>query len=110
MYGSQVRCLFDEPDYVYTDSTQDTSELYGRGFGFTKVLKRSNVQSALSSPPKVLVISDLARDIRLLASLKSEYPTSKFVMFWGADDPIPDDLKEEVLRISQGVLFCREIY
>ena len=110
VFGDQVRCLYEEPDYVYVDSTQDVSELYGRGFGYTKVLNREFVELNSTNSPKFLIISNLERDFRLLKNLKIEYPAAKFVMFWGADKPITTEIKEEVLRLTQGILFCREIY
>jgi hypothetical protein len=110
VYKDQVKCLFDEPNYVYVDSTQDVSEFYGRGFGYSKVLNRSRMELNSTISPKVLVISNLERDFILLENLKGQYPMSKFVMFWGGDRPIPSVVKEEALRLTEGVLFCREIY
>ena len=110
VYGDQVECLFDEPDYVYVDSSQNISELYGRGFGYSKVLERGRVRLKSTIPPKVILISNLERDSLLLPDLKTKYPTSDFVMFWGADKPISKDVMEETLRLTKGILFCREIY
>jgi hypothetical protein len=110
VYGNQVQCLFDEPDYVFSDSGVDVSKLYGRGFGYSKVLKRSKTRFESRNQPKVVVVSNLERDFEILAELKMEYPASKFVMFWGADEPIPTQIKEHALRLTNGVLFCREIY
>ena len=110
VYGDQVECLHEEPEYVYVDSTQDVSKLYGRGFGYTKVLNRSNVKSNSADSPAVIIISNLARVFRLVGGLKIQYPKAMFVLFWGQDIPIPYVIKEEVLRLTQGILFCREIY
>lgn len=110
VYGDQVECLYEEPEYVYLDSTQDVSKLYGRGFGYTKVLNRSHVKSKPADSPALVIISNLARDFRIVGSLKITYPKTKFVLFWGQDIPIPYVIKEEVLRLTQGILFCREIY
>ena len=110
VYGDQVEYLYEEPEYVYVDSTQDVSKLYGRGFGYTKVLNRSNVKSNPADSPAVIIILNLERDFRLLENLKIQYPSTKFVMFWGADRPIPNTIKENALRLTQGILFCREIY
>jgi hypothetical protein len=110
VYGDQVQCLFDEPDYVFSDSSVDVSKLYGRGFGYSKVLRRSKVRFDSRNQPKVVVVSNLERDFKILAELKLRYPASKFVMFWGADKPIPTQVKEHALRLTNGVLFCREIY
>jgi hypothetical protein len=110
VYGNQLKCLYEEPDYVYSDSNQDVSKLYGRGFGYSKVLDRVQSQLTKTNSPKILVISNLELDFKNLDTLKMQYPTSKFVMFWGADIPIPIAVKEEALRLTQGILFCREIY
>jgi hypothetical protein len=110
VFGDQVICLFDEPDYVYEDTLEDVSQFYGRGFGYTRILNRSHKPYILPNSPKVLVLSNLERDFGLLESLKAQYPTTKFVLFWGADRPIPNNIKEEALRLTQGILFCREIY
>lgn len=110
VYGDQVKSLFQEPDYVYKDSAIDVSKLYGRGFGYSKILERSNGNPISVNPPKVIVISNLERDRNILKQLKTQYLTSKFVLFWGADIPIPNSIKENALRVTQGVLFCREIY
>ena len=110
VYGDQVECLYEEPEYVYLDYNQDVSKLYGRGFGYTKVLNRSNAKSKPAEFPTVTIISNLAQDFRIVRSLKIQYPKTKFVLFWGQDVPIPYEIKEEVLRLTQGILFCREIY
>jgi hypothetical protein len=110
VYGDQLKCLHQEPDYVYSDSKQDVSKLYGRGFGYSKVLDRVQSQLTWTDSPKILVISNLELDFKNLDTLKMQYPTSKFVMFWGGDRPIPIAIKEEALRLTQGTLFCREIY
>ena len=110
VFGNQVKSLYEEPDYVYVDSTQNVSELYGRGFGYTKVLNRICVEFNSTSFPKAIIVSNLERDFKLLEDLKIQYPSSRFIMFWGADKPIPTKVKDEVLRLTQGTLFCREIY
>ena len=109
VYGDQVQSLYEEPDYLYLDTTLDVSGLYGRGFGYTKVLTRGRVPSDLSSSPKILVVSNLERDLSLVSKLKETYPDSKLVLFWGADRPIPQAIKEKILLLG-AVLFCREIY
>lgn len=110
VYGDQVECLYEEPEYVYVDFNQDISKLYGRGFGYTKVLNRSHIKSKPTDSPAVVIISNLARDSRVVGSLKIQYPKAKFVLFWGDDIPIPNAIKEEVLHLTKGTLFCREIY
>ena len=110
IYGGQIESLYTEPDYVYVDSTQDVSQLYGRGFGYSRVLDRSLPSSRPGGLPKIIIVSNLERDFSLLVGLKLEYPLSRFVMFWGSDTTIPDSLKKDALQITQGQLYCREIY
>lgn len=109
VYGDQIHSLFKEPDYVYVDTPIDVADLYGRGFGYTKVLSRGRSPLNLKSSPKIVLLSNLERDFSLIDNLKDSYPNSKFVLFWGADRPIPPDLKNKVLLI-EAILFSREIY
>jgi hypothetical protein len=108
VYGHQVQSLYEEPDYVYTDTTQDVSKLYGRGFGYTKVLERTQRPSESLNEPKIVVVSNLERDLSLVDTLMTSYPNSKFVLFWGSDRPIPKEFKVKDF-LSSAVLFCREI-
>ncbi len=110
IYGNRVESLFDEPDYVYRDTEVDLSSLYGRGFGYTKVLERIPAILNNFTEPKVVVVSNLERDILRVSKLYRQYPNSKFLFFWGSDNPVPDVVKKEILDIPNSVLFSREIY
>lgn len=110
MYEERVVSYFPEPDYVFQDFRSSTFDLYGRGFGYTKVLKRCSEPPPVGQRVKYVVFSNLERDWGQLKKFELMYSNCRFILFWGADKKIPNRIKEEVLRSGKGILFCREIY
>ena len=109
MYGDQVVSYYPEPDYVFKDSQVSTINLYGRGFGYTKILEQEERSVVVDSKIEFVIFSNLENDWGRLWEFKSNYRDSKFLLFWGSDDPIRDELLEEIRVFGLGTLFVREI-
>jgi len=110
VYGSQVLSLYAEPDYVYVDTQIATSSLYGRGFGYTKVLERNSASGIPGNRVKYIVISNLEKDWKMIEDLEIKFPDSHFLLFWGADVGISSKVLELTQNLHSSSLFVREIY
>jgi len=114
------RCVaLPEVDYVYADSAQATSGLYGRGFGFSRVLDpgcRSfehsidiGIERVVDSlAPEVIVIGSIARNLDVARRLGAVFPMSKTIWLHGEDYP-PSDAEARILRESGAHAFVRSI-
>ena len=115
-----ARCFaLPEVDYVYADSAQATSSLYGRGFGFSRVLDpgcRSfehsidgGVERVVDSlAPDVIVIGSIARNMDIARRLSALFPMDKTIWIHGEDYP-PSDAETRILRESGAHVFVRSI-
>ena len=110
VYGSQIQSLYPEPEYVYTNTKTLTSDLYGRGFGYTKILDSHPKPNISVNRIKYIVISNLEKDWRLIEDLQMELPGRQFLLFWGADAPISGEVFELTKTLKSSTLFVREIY
>jgi len=115
-----------EVDYLFDDFTGDTSRLYGRGFGYTKVLPAALRRAqSLASPSKqgteelgelvalaescesiVVGNYDGNRDL-VAALLGAGIPARRFVCIVGSDMP-PDRTLRAQMRRSEMTFFVRE--
>jgi hypothetical protein len=117
--GNQVSVAFPT-GYLYEDWSEDTTKLYGRGFGYTRVLEPhlknpneirlrplSLSQSSLAKFDLV-VIGSIKRNENLAHQLIGRFPAEKTVWVNGEDTP---PSQEELSRFtSLGVtLFVREL-
>ena len=117
--GNQVSVAFPT-DYLYEDWSGDGTKLYGRGFGYTRVLEPhlknpneirlrplSLSQSSLAKFDLV-VIGSIKRNENLAHQLIGRFPAEKTVWVNGEDTP---PSQEELSRFtSLGVtLFVREL-
>ena len=109
VYGNQVISEFPEPDYVFTDTAVDTQKLYGRGFGYTRTLIRQESVEKHSGLVKYVVISNLQKDRNLIEIYSKRYPEAHFLVFWGADEGIPEMTLKIVETLTKYSLFVREI-
>lgn len=104
-------------DYLYEDFTGDTKGLYGRGFGYSRVLSRScqnSLETRIAEIPDLsdkfdfIVVGSIARNYDLAQSLLQVFPSEKTVWIHGEDKPPTRGEIAEFLR--PGVhLFVREL-
>jgi hypothetical protein len=115
---SLVKC-----DYIYEDYIGDTRLLYGRGFGYTKILnpevreKEANVDT--SNLDEVvdyveqfgtIVINMRESNVEVAIALNKSRVSSKIIYLWGGDISMTKSQMRKKLRNFEGVHFCREIY
>ena len=102
-------------DYVYEDSSFPVSALYGRGFGYTRVLPvsaRSPEELRAQWDPAqfdALVIGSVSRNAPLAADLLKHFPAHRTLWIHGEDTPpLPDDVR--TMRLSGAHIFVRAIH
>jgi hypothetical protein len=106
-------------DWIYSDSLFDTSTLYGRGFGYSKILEPS-MKSAFernSTPGSelpvmkdfdALVIGSVTRNPDIAIQLSQEFPPEKTVWIHGEDRP--PTVMDMATYVNSGVhVFVRAI-
>lgn len=100
-----------EPEYLYEDYCGDITSLYGKGFGYTKVLD-SKVRSVVPKNVKLdsfdlVVVGSLARNLELLNLVeKSNVP---LIYLFGEDLP-PKPTELALIYNSNAITFVREVY
>mgnify|MGYP000482751591 CR=1 FL=1 len=108
-----------EVDYVFQDSVRDPFSLYGRGFGFSRVLDPECRSAELSTDtgfegvvdslaPDVIVIGSIARNFAAAQAVGAVFPMSKTIWLHGEDDP-PSYADARTLRESGAHVFVRSI-
>ena len=106
------RCNVAFPvDYVYQDTRTDTAKLYGRGFGYTRVIStelRPGPTSAVDGYDAV-IIGSITRNMALATQLLGEAPTHTHIWIHGEDTP-PTPREVADLRASGVHLFIRAIH
>jgi len=108
----RTKCFtFSEPNYLYDDYSGDTSSLYGRGFGYTRVLE-FNLKSIVPRNVRLnsfdlLVVGSLARNLDLAQLVESS--TVPAVYLFGEDTP-PNQDELGLIHNSRAHTFVREIY
>lgn len=111
-----VDCVAAFPiDYVYEDSSFPVSTLYGRGFGYTRVLPvsaRSPEELRAEWDPAqfdALVIGSVSRNAVLATDLLKRFPAHRTLWIHGEDTPpLPDDVR--TMRSSGAHIFVRAIH
>lgn len=108
-------------DYIYEDTAAETSALYGRGFGYTRVLpasSRSDFERAghQGRNPAMglddfdaVIVGSVSRNEEIAADLLRRFPADRTVWIYGEDTP---PSVEEVVRYRKsGVhVFVRAIH
>jgi hypothetical protein len=118
--GTEVVTAF-EPAYLFDDYQGDTAKLYGRGFGFSKVLS-SSLRSreslkpdatsaeiaALSETCDSIVVGNFDSNRTLVGELRAHgVPEHKFVCVVGSD-LVPDFSLRRGIKSSAMTFFVRE--
>jgi hypothetical protein len=105
-------CLtFKEPNYLYEDFKGDTSLLYGKGFGYSRLLKPDwkCVIPKLTIPLDVdlVVVGSLARNLELVALAEA---SNKPIIFMHGEDLPPTSAELNLIHQSRASTFVREVY
>lgn len=102
-------------DYLYEDTSVDTATLYGRGFGYTRVLP-AEARSATergSAPTSTefdaVIVGSVTRNADLADSLLQDFPPERTVWIHGED--LPPTVDEVSAYRRSGVhIFVRAIH
>jgi len=117
-----VNCEVAFPvEYIYEDTSIDTAQLYGRGFGYTRVLSptlRTEHEKTLDSPPMIqsehlnsfdlVVVGSISRNPEIASEVLSKFPAEKTIWIHGEDSP-PTIREAKFLRESGTKVFVRSI-
>jgi len=102
-------------DYVYDDTQAHTMSLYGRGFGYSRVLPGAlRSLSELGEPMDLgtfdaLVIGSVSRNVKLAKDLRAHFPAQKTIWIHGEDgSPTLDETYE--MKATGVNLFVRAIH
>lgn len=102
-------------DYLYDDYTVDIATLYGRGFGYTRVLPsqaRSTTErgSAIATQElDAIMVGSVTRNSLLASALLHEFPAERTVWIHGEDLPPTVD-EVATYRRSRVHMFVRAIH
>jgi len=119
LFGAQISVAYPL-DYVYEDWRGKPSELYGRGFGYSRVLgnemKNENevagTESGLSREAlaafDAIVVGSITRNVDLAHKLLDIYPPEKTVWIHGEDDG-PTATEIAAYRKAGVTAFAREL-
>ena len=119
LMGSNCEVAFPV-DYLFENTTVDISRLYGRGFGYTRVLPSQsrgkneessqlmNIESLDLKSFDVVVIGSVARNQQLADHLLKRYPSNQTIWINGEDSP-PTIEEVRKLRNSGTHTFVRSI-
>ena len=118
--GSDCDVLFPV-DYIYKDTSVETSEMYGRGFGYTKVLDpqdRGSRESKRAQPKDdlgdleaqydLVVIGSIARNYEFAQNLLAQMSPERTVWIHGEDRP-PSAGELQEMKKTGTHLFIRSI-
>jgi hypothetical protein len=110
------RCHVLHPvGYIYTDTKVATTDLFGRGFGFTRTLDReveSDTERGRTRPLAdydAIVVGSIARNEELATGLLTDFPAERTIWIHGED--LPPSVIEVATYRRHGVhAFVRAIH
>ena len=122
LFGSAVHVAF-QVDYIYEDYEKNTSSLYGKGFGYTKVLPRELKDSNIPTTElnyllkngeffkefDLVVIGSVSRNEVFCDLLDQTVMPGDKLYIWGDDRPRSRKELRKIVSID-GFKFIREIY
>lgn len=102
-------------DYIYDDTSLDTSTLYGRGFGYSRIVP-GNTRSVSEQGGKeeladfdAVVVGSIARNTQAAHDLLRRFPSDRTIWIHGEDTPpLPDVVHD--MRSSGAHVFVRAIH
>ncbi len=111
------RCQVQYPlDYIYEDTEYPVQSLYGRGFGYTRVVSGdARSASELGAGPvdfeeiDAIVVGSVTRNGQLARDLLKRFPPSRTIWIHGEDGPPTIDEAHE-LRTSGAHVYVRAIH
>ena len=121
LFGQEVHELRKTP-YIYTDYKLDTTTLYGRGFGYSKVIDK-NLRDSLDFPSlttvneyqhifreyDLVVVGNLSNNPKVITALEG-LGTSTAKVYLRGNDLAPTKKESKKLAMLNGIVFSREIY
>lgn len=114
LLGAECHLMFPT-DYVYEDTSVPVSTLYGRGFGYTRLLppeSRSTTEAGRSvdlADFDVVVVGSVTRNEGLAFDLLRQFPREQTVWIHGEDTPpLPEQVRK--YRKSGAHVFVRAIH
>ena len=103
-------------DYIYSDSRTQTENLYGRGFGYTRILDghlRSPAESTGRMPDlahfDAVIIGSVSRNHAEAVSMLKKFPASRTIWILGEDTP-PTVHETHTLKAAGVQPFVRAIH
>ena len=122
LFGSALTIAYP-PGYIYSDFKEDVSLLYGKGFGYTKILERDSSNLSAEQVLKLhnfkdvsillnydlIIIGNISRDLSAAKFLNQARIPGNKVFIWGDDRPRSRNELEQI-RNMDGFKFIREIY
>lgn len=103
-------------EYVYSDTQEGTSQLYGRGFGYTRLLApnlRSSTEREGTSPEladfDALVVGSISRNSKQAIALLQQFAPERTVWIHGEDSPPTLD-QTRYMKDTGAHIFVRSIH
>jgi hypothetical protein len=105
--------LGQSPEYMFEDYSGDTSELYGRGFGYTRILSPKSrrtveINSINFEDYDFVVVASASRNSSFLEENRESLQSSKLIILDGADEPISHTQLTWLKSFSNAKIFVRE--
>jgi len=115
LLGAKCEVLYPV-DYIYTDASRDTQSLYGRGFGYTRVLD-GELRSPIEHGQEVtdlrsfdaVVVGSVSRNLQQADELRASFPVQRTIWVHGEDTPPTVD-QAHGLRSAGVHTFVRAIH
>ena len=102
-------------DYIYDDTRVPTAGLYGRGFGYSKVVPsvfRPAQEGNVKLNPRnfdVLVVGSISRNLEVAQEMASQLPADRTIWIHGEDSPpLPDYV--HYLRSTKNHIVVRALH
>jgi len=121
LFGQEVHELRKTP-YIYSDDTSNPNQLYGRGFGYSKVIDK-NLRDSIDFPRlttvneyqqifreyDLVVVGNLSNNPIVITALEG-LGTSTAKVYLRGNDLAPTKKESKRLAMLDGIVFSREIY
>jgi hypothetical protein len=93
VYPLSVEIYDKSPEFMFDDYKGDTSQLYGRGFGYARSCKSKNRKLVMSTDLNVnkyslIVVVNPLQNLNFLRLNKSAFKHKQLVLIDGGDDPV----------------------
>lgn len=123
--GQDLHVMHPVP-YIYENYAGETRNLYGRGFGYSRVLpdalksKNERSEKRLAEPDQIfnplflsnyskVIVGNLSKSMNLVQELEKSHEAEKCIYLRG-DDRAPGRAEYALFKRWRGIVFSREIY